>query len=249
MLVADFERDPVVNPGNSCPNPSSTTTIKCVFWGSSINEDLALNIGETRVNFSVVITGSNYYIKQPSRHNLTDLGFYGPRGDAGTDTIFPSHVLYEPTDGYPTLIGSYRGYYAHGPGGPGYDPSDCAKRCNALTLYNSMYNVNATPYTNGAYPKCNMFTIFEDSTVASVPFSTVCSFFSTSWDSKYSTTVVGQDRKGRNLTASLVRIYQRLDYPDPPICILDSCAEAQYYSGGNCSGWGTGYCQHNQSIT
>lgn len=32
-----FERDPTVDPGQNCPNPPSTTTIKCVFWGGPVN--------------------------------------------------------------------------------------------------------------------------------------------------------------------------------------------------------------------
>lgn len=235
----------MVNPSyGGCPNPNSTTNIKCVFWGSSLNDGLALNNGELRCDFQVVIAGSNYYTKQDPRHNLTDLGFYGPRGDALTNAIFAQNSLIEPTDGYRTYIGGYRGYYTLGPGGPSYDPTWCAHKCNALSEYNSVNKVNTYPYINGAYPKCNMFTIFEDAMVDGVPFSVVCWFFSTSWDSKYSTNVIGTDRKGRNLTATLVKIYQRLDYADPPICVLDTCAEAQYYRGGNCSGWGTDYCQH-----
>ncbi|ROV98011.1 hypothetical protein VMCG_07008 [Cytospora schulzeri] len=240
-----YERDPTLNPDYvDCPNPNSTTNIKCVFWGSSISEDLALNYGESRVDFRVVITGSNYYIKQAALSNLTDLGFYGPRGDAQENAIFATPELIEPTDGYPTYIGGYRGFYTNRPEGPSYDPSDCARRCNALTNYNSVNKVNATPYINGAYPKCNMFSVFEDATADGVPFSVVCWFFTTSWDSKYSTKVVGVDKAGRNLTASMVKIYQRLDYPDPPLCVLDSCEGAQYYRGGNCSGWGTSYCKH-----
>ncbi|KUI63702.1 hypothetical protein VM1G_10433 [Cytospora mali] len=242
---ADYERDPVLNPDPvNCPNPNSTTNIKCVFWGSSISEELALNDGEIRSSFRVVIAGSNYYIKQDALNNLTDLGFYGPRGDGQSNTIFSADDLIEPTDKYPTFIGGYRGFYARRPEGPSYDPTICAKKCNKLTIHNSVNKVNSTPYINGAYPKCNMFTIFEDVQTDAVPFSIVCFFFSTSWDSKYATTVVGSDRKGRKLTANLVKIYQRLDYPDPPICVLDSCDGAQYYSGGNCSGWGRNYCRH-----
>ncbi|ROV95271.1 hypothetical protein VPNG_08970 [Cytospora leucostoma] len=170
-----------------CPNPNSTTNIKCVFWGSSISEGLALNRGEIRCRFRVIITGSNYYIKEDPMFNLTDLGFYGPRGDAQASAVFAPSELVEPTDGYATLIGRYRGFYVRGPVTPSYDPVFCANKCNAITQYNSINKVNATPFINGAYPKCNMFSIFEDAQVDEVPFSVVCFFFSTSWDSKYST--------------------------------------------------------------
>ena len=52
-----FERDPTVEPGTSCANPASTTTIKCVFWGGPLSVDNALNKGQWRTNFQVVIAG------------------------------------------------------------------------------------------------------------------------------------------------------------------------------------------------
>lgn len=43
-----------------------------------------------------------------------------------------------------------------------YNPALCARNCNEITDYNRISNVNPPPYINGAYPKCNMFAIFED---------------------------------------------------------------------------------------
>lgn len=78
-----FERNPVVDPSydKGCPNPPSTTLIKCVLWGQSINSDLSLNQGEDRCDFKVLVGGSNYYLKHAARQNLSDLGFFGPRGE------------------------------------------------------------------------------------------------------------------------------------------------------------------------
>lgn len=81
--IQDYERNPTVNPdyGAGCPNPPSTTIIKCVLWGQTINTDIALNWGEERCDFQVLIAGSNYYLKQSALQNLSDYGFFGPRGE------------------------------------------------------------------------------------------------------------------------------------------------------------------------
>jgi hypothetical protein len=56
-----FERDPKVEPasGDYCRNPPSTTNIKCAFWGGPVTEDNAVNTGQWRKDFQIVIAGSN----------------------------------------------------------------------------------------------------------------------------------------------------------------------------------------------
>lgn len=54
-----FERAPSVDPGTGCEDPPSTTAIKCVWWGGLVNKDNALNDGQWRGQFHVVIAGSN----------------------------------------------------------------------------------------------------------------------------------------------------------------------------------------------
>lgn len=54
-----FERDPSLVPANSCNNPASTTVIKCVRWGSPLTAETAVNTGQWRSDFHVVIAGSN----------------------------------------------------------------------------------------------------------------------------------------------------------------------------------------------
>lgn len=76
-----FERDPQVNPdSNVCPNPPSTTNIKCTLYGYPISGDRATNTGQYRNNFQVVIAGSNGYVKTlppPSATNFTNIATYG----------------------------------------------------------------------------------------------------------------------------------------------------------------------------
>lgn len=83
MGTQDYERGPTVHPDYAagCPNPPSTTLIKCVLWGQSINSEIALNEGEERADFKVLVAGSNYYLKQSARQNISAFGFFGPRGE------------------------------------------------------------------------------------------------------------------------------------------------------------------------
>jgi hypothetical protein len=59
------ERDPSVDPGNGntgCTNPPSTTTIKCTMWDGLVTADNALNGGQIRNQFQVVVAGLNGYL-------------------------------------------------------------------------------------------------------------------------------------------------------------------------------------------
>lgn len=59
-----IERDPSINPGQcSCTNPPSITNYKCQYWGSGVDTADANNYGQYRVDFQVVIAGSNGYVK------------------------------------------------------------------------------------------------------------------------------------------------------------------------------------------
>lgn len=56
-----FERHATVSPADACPNPPSTTYIKCSYWGAYLNSDSATNSGQWRNDFHVVVAGSNGY--------------------------------------------------------------------------------------------------------------------------------------------------------------------------------------------
>ncbi|KAG9191065.1 hypothetical protein G6011_09153 [Alternaria panax] len=59
-----FERQPIVSPASKlCPNPHSTTLIKCDLWSGTILPDIAINHGQLREQFHVVMAGSNAYVK------------------------------------------------------------------------------------------------------------------------------------------------------------------------------------------
>lgn len=88
-----FERDPSVDPGSGssgCANPSSTTNIKCVFWGGPVSKDNALNAGQFRNQFQVVITGSNGYVN----NSIASPAGYGPAVPLGNAAINAPYDTY-----------------------------------------------------------------------------------------------------------------------------------------------------------
>ena len=55
-----LERSPSVSPNDQmCPNPPSTTNIRCSFWATASSSQQATNTGQWRSNFQVVIAASN----------------------------------------------------------------------------------------------------------------------------------------------------------------------------------------------
>lgn len=67
-----FERDPSLAPGRNCSNPTSTTNIRCVLWGSAIDANGATNNGQIREQFQSVIAGSNGYTKPGDAIDVPD---------------------------------------------------------------------------------------------------------------------------------------------------------------------------------
>ncbi|KPI45448.1 uncharacterized protein AB675_840 [Cyphellophora attinorum] len=59
-----FERAPAYKPGRECPNPSSTTLIKCAYFSGVVNKASATDAGYKTAKFRVVYAGSNGYMQQ-----------------------------------------------------------------------------------------------------------------------------------------------------------------------------------------
>lgn len=55
------ERAPSLAPAAGCENPASITNIKCVMFGAPVGVSDAVNYGEWRNSFGVVVAGSNAY--------------------------------------------------------------------------------------------------------------------------------------------------------------------------------------------
>lgn len=161
-----FERDPTVDPGTSCPNPPSFTNVKCTLWGSGVTTEAAVNDGQYRNDFHVVIAGSNGYTKDnpPSPCD----GYDGPTRFGG--------AINAPLDaaGKNTYMGVK--YF------PGlYDAGKCAAACSANTAYNSRH-----PRADGTYDKCVFFNAYLLSK-NNVADGTYCSLYTQKWGKPYDT--------------------------------------------------------------
>lgn len=108
-------------------DPASSTWIKCVFWGGPVSTTNAVNAGETRNQFQVVIAGSNGYVntslQTPAGYNgglyLKDMSISAPSDCNGLNT--------------------YLGAKMFASGTP-FDPDLCAAACTALptcTFFNT----------------------------------------------------------------------------------------------------------------
>ncbi|KAH8879989.1 hypothetical protein GQ53DRAFT_833648 [Thozetella sp. PMI_491] len=220
-----YERAPVLAPADACPNPNSTTTIKCVFWGNELEAGLATNRGEMRKDFRL----------NPGA-NLTFLGFDGPRNPRVKAVFEPP---FEPSGHYNTTLAfqtyAYRlGFY--------YNPEICAKACNERTERGAHDRAAVSAqYTNGAYDKCNMFTAFELHKNG-VPHAMVCVEYSSVWDNIYGTWEGETSDKDETYAPKLVEVYTRSDYKYHPICADKEKCGDRFNAGGDCSGWGEGYC-------
>ncbi|KAH9835104.1 putative carbohydrate-binding -like protein [Teratosphaeria destructans] len=53
-----FERDPRVVPAAACPDPEARTAVKCALWGSPVSAAQAVNYGQWRESFHVLVGSS-----------------------------------------------------------------------------------------------------------------------------------------------------------------------------------------------
>ncbi|KAI0136404.1 hypothetical protein BJ170DRAFT_727865 [Xylariales sp. AK1849] len=159
-----FERDPTLDPGAACPNPPSTTVIKCVFWGGPVYSTNANNKGQYRNDFQVVIAGSNGYVNENFKPQP---GYTGP-------TLLGQAAINEPS-GSSTYMGLK--IFSSGP----FDPALCTSACTAQTEYNI-----AHPPASGSPQTCqfvNTYMLIENGGSG----IQICSLYSASWDVSYAT--------------------------------------------------------------
>ncbi|SMQ48162.1 unnamed protein product [Zymoseptoria tritici ST99CH_3D7] len=136
-----FERTPSLAPGPNCPNPSSTSTIRCALHGSSIDAKGATNDGQYRESFHVVIAGSNGYSKPGAP---VDVPNCKP----------PTSVPGGPSDQCSPWNIPGGDHYFPGP----YVPDLCRILAEIQTKKNKAYAI-AQGYKS--YSPCNSFNVFE----------------------------------------------------------------------------------------
>ncbi|KAK6004284.1 hypothetical protein QM012_009134 [Aureobasidium pullulans] len=194
-----FERDPTLEPADACPNPASTTTIKCVFWGGYVAAANAKNKGQWRNKFHVVIAGSNGYMKSavPTVQGFTgvsvgDFSLDAPLDCNGKDTYMGSKLL---TTSY-------------------FDPSLCAAVCNSQNQFNI-----ANPPASGKPQLCKFFSTYMMAQNGN-PKGQYCAIYSQSWDKSYAT--VDHTTSGSTTyTPGYSFIYSNATSPGVPVCPSD----------------------------
>jgi hypothetical protein len=159
------ERDPSLNPTKPdattdafCPNPSSITNYKCTLWGSGVDAASANNFGGYRLDFAVVITGSNGYAKTNNTTPPSQPGWSEPTPCHGGAIDRPS--CFVGSDFFP---------------GP-YDPSVCASYAKSQTAYNKKH-----ADSKGKYSPCNMFNAYMVKKNGR-PLGTYCSLYNEDMD-------------------------------------------------------------------
>ncbi|RMD43044.1 hypothetical protein DV735_g2090, partial [Chaetothyriales sp. CBS 134920] len=154
-----FERDPVVQPGKDCPDPDSTTVIKCVYWGATISSETATNTEQRHNEFEVAVAGSNGYV----RLSIANLPGY-------TGTFVSNAAINAPTG-----CNSYIQYELWNDGRP-FDPSRCAAACAAVTQFNADHLCSRAT--------CRFFDTYI-LLKNGVPQGQVCAMYTRSWGSVY----------------------------------------------------------------
>ncbi|KAH7020777.1 uncharacterized protein B0I36DRAFT_367260 [Microdochium trichocladiopsis] len=175
-----FERDPVLAPGDACPNPSSTTTIKCVLWGGPVVAANAVNTGEHRVQFHVVIAGSNGYRakKNYGAKDLTALGYCPAK-------YFGDGAIAAPPS-------SYLGIRTFAVGA--LDTELCAMACNEYNDYLFQH-----PPTDGSAPvTCAFFNAYLQLQNSALQYQ-ACTLYDQPWPASLATNY-GTPRSGDNYT-------------------------------------------------
>ncbi|KAG9517107.1 hypothetical protein KCU93_g8897, partial [Aureobasidium melanogenum] len=136
-----FERDPIVDPNDaSCADSygKSYVQIKCVYWGGPVTASNALNSGQYRNKFHVVIAGSNGYV---NRSIDTPTGYTGP-------TYLGNSAISAPQTDCAGYNNTLQGYlWTTGP----FDAGRCAAACSAY---------NANPSGSGVAQTCQFFNTY-----------------------------------------------------------------------------------------
>ncbi|KAF2173537.1 hypothetical protein M409DRAFT_15817 [Zasmidium cellare ATCC 36951] len=158
-----FERSPSKDPspsGGNCEQPPTTTLIKCVFWGGPVTSANAVNNGQWRNNYHVVIAGSNGYVNQTVDYCS---GYGDPQ-------FLGSNAISAPNDcnGQSTYIGNQ--YWNDG---QPFDSRRCAAACNAQTQANQN-----TP--------CRFFNTYVISRNGQ-SYGQYCAMYKQAWASTYAT--------------------------------------------------------------
>ncbi|KAF2155843.1 hypothetical protein K461DRAFT_318512 [Myriangium duriaei CBS 260.36] len=154
-----FERDPLLDPGTTCPNPDALVTVRCVMWTQYVSAYITRNYGQWRNSFVTLITGSNGYWQD----NV-------PTAVAGFNTpvSLPGLVNVNTLNGVNPLVGT--AFYTGS-----YNASLCTNLCTQTTASN---RAAALAKNWGLYQSCNFVDAAQVSIQGTI-YGTYCSMYTT----------------------------------------------------------------------
>ncbi|KAF3040028.1 hypothetical protein E8E11_005906 [Didymella keratinophila] len=190
-----FERDPSLVPGPDCQNPPALLTTKCALWGGPISAGNALNAGQYRQLFHVVMSGSNGYVLSSTIGPLSTFAINAPLDCNGADT--------------------YMGFRLFNTSLP-FSEELCAAACEETTR-----NAMAPRLSNSTTPPqiCAFYNtyILEKNSITQ---GQICAMYSQSWDPREYATNGGQyDGEGNHFTIASSVFSGNVSLP--PICPAD----------------------------
>jgi hypothetical protein len=184
-----FGRDPTLDITEDCPNPPSTTTIKCALFGGLVTIKNALNAGQWKDNFHLVIAGSNGYINEGVQeipgYQSDYLGFgaiEAPKDCQGIDT----YIGYKQFD----IISNAT-----------YNVARCAAACEETSAYNLRHAFHGIETR-----VCNFFNSYILNKNGE-SHAQICSMYTQAWPAQFATNK-GQYRGQDHYTISWSYSYQ-----------------------------------------
>ncbi|KAF3120889.1 hypothetical protein TWF569_002877 [Orbilia oligospora] len=200
------ERDPSLDPGDLCPNPSIITNYKCTLWSFPFLAGAADNIGQTRRQFKVVIAASVGYVKPYAASNLANFTSYG-------QDLYGS-INAPLLNGDNTYLG-VKSYPNADVNVDYFEPAVCAAACDAQTAYNSRHHAS----TPCQYKACNFFdayVVLKDGKAQGL----TCTLYTWTWADSYAVNG-GQVRSDGVYKVANSYTYTNSRLPAPPY--IDTC--------------------------
>lgn len=185
-----FERDPTLDADkNKCNNPASTVNIKCAYWGAPVSLATAVNYGQWRAGFQVVIAGSNSYNLNPTP-GYTSVSLGNATINAPLDCNGANTYLQVVTFQVST-----------------FDASLCTKACDSQTAYNT-----AHPPQDGSKPMlCNSVAAWLELRNGQV-VQQQCALYNQTWDASYATNF-GQMQGADTITVASSFVFSNITNP------------------------------------
>ncbi|KAH6613051.1 hypothetical protein C7974DRAFT_428779 [Boeremia exigua] len=190
-----FERSPSKAPAAGCQDPPGSANPFCVLWGGPVSKDNALNEGQWREKYHVVITASNGYVLTTSINPLSGKAINAPLDCNKNDAYMGMRLL---TDNAP------------------FDPQRCAAICEATTQYNIDH-----PEAGKAPRLCKFYNtyILNKNYISQ---GQACSMYTQYWDPNTYATNDGQwDGQGNHYTISSSTFFSNKTDIVTPVCPAD----------------------------